>query len=337
MKLIPRTVWNLMFSVHESGITTEVVHLPDLTSDGSGLTEVEALDWACAVSAIRSSMLLAVSSVRDGLSDSYLDDVESPFRVAHCVDILSVRKVMAETPEEVRPIPGYPSYLISNTGVVFSCNGSTVCVHCGGPVGGKSYKKYCSTKCNQNSAFHRKMGRGPRFESTPAPMKSDVDEDGYHRVPLYLNGKSRRMQVHRLVLAAFDRPPKPGEQACHRDDDPGNNHIANLRWGSAIDNDSDRTRHGRRNSAKKLNQYQVKEIRALVASGVRPSAVAKKFGVTHTQVNHIRNDDQWATKPPIHWPVANCVIGVPVEVVNMVGRDVLQQSVADFCRSRRLI
>jgi hypothetical protein len=33
----------------------------------------------------------------------------------------------------------------------------------------------------------------------------------------------------------------------------------------------------------------------------------------------------------------NTMPGVPVEVVNMVGRDVLQQSVADFCRSRGLI
>lgn len=33
----------------------------------------------------------------------------------------------------------------------------------------------------------------------------------------------------------------------------------------------------------------------------------------------------------------NVCPGVPVEVVNMVGRDVLQQSVAEFCRSRGLI
>jgi hypothetical protein len=33
----------------------------------------------------------------------------------------------------------------------------------------------------------------------------------------------------------------------------------------------------------------------------------------------------------------NVCPGVPLEVVNMVGRDVLQQSVADFCRERGLI
>ena len=65
------------------------------------------------------------------------------------------------------------------------------------------------------------------------------------------------------------------------------------------------------------------------------------------------NDERWVSRQIIPHPMfsidytvsgddsvyfdLNVCPGVPVEVVNLVGRDVLQRSVADFCRSRRLI
>lgn len=52
------------------------------------------------------------------------------------------------------------------------------------------------------------------------------------------NGKSelRRYFVHRLVLAAFVGPAPEGMVCCHKDDDPSNNHLDNLRWGTQSEN-----------------------------------------------------------------------------------------------------
>jgi hypothetical protein len=151
-------------------------------------------------------------------------------------------------------------------------------------------------------------------------MKTSVDDEGYHYVPLYRDGKSQNIRVHRIVLTAFDRPPNRGEQGCHRDDDKGNNHIANLRWGSASDNWNDRIRHGRARSYNKLNQQQVDQIREMAVAGHRPSHIARKFGISHPQVNNITRGAQWSTKPPFSWPLTNFLVGAA--------------SVSDFYRDR---
>ena len=57
-------------------------------------------------------------------------------------------------------------------------------------------------------------------------------------------GRSKRECVHRLVLAAFRGPCPIGQEACHWDDDPSNNHLDNLRWASRSSNGRDRVRNG---------------------------------------------------------------------------------------------
>jgi hypothetical protein len=69
----------------------------------------------------------------------------------------------------------------------------------------------------------------------------DVDKDGYEVVSL----ANHVQKLHRLMLTVFDRPPTYGEQCRHLDGDPSNNHLNNLRWGSAKENWADRKLHGR--------------------------------------------------------------------------------------------
>ena len=49
----------------------------------------------------------------------------------------------------------------------------------------------------------------------------------------------------RLVLEAFVGPCPNGMECCHYDDNPFNNHITNLRWGTDKDNALDKVRNGR--------------------------------------------------------------------------------------------
>ena len=67
---------------------------------------------------------------------------------------------------------------------------------------------------------------------------------GYLRVILCRDGQRANRTVHSLVLEAFDRPRPDGLWGLHRDDNPANNHINNLYWGTPPQNAQDRVRNG---------------------------------------------------------------------------------------------
>jgi len=62
-------------------------------------------------------------------------------------------------------------------------------------------------------------------------------------VSLGWNSRTRCVGVHRLVLEAFHRPPRPGEVGRHLDGDPANNDADNLAWGTPKQNAEDRALH----------------------------------------------------------------------------------------------
>ncbi|NIH98089.1 hypothetical protein FHU31_005095 [Mycolicibacterium fluoranthenivorans] len=62
----------------------------------------------------------------------------------------------------------------------------------------------------------------------------------YLRVTLKSGERQRRIKVHHLVLLAFVGPRPPGLHALHCDDDPLNNHLSNLRYGTPSENQHDR-------------------------------------------------------------------------------------------------
>lgn len=80
---------------------------------------------------------------------------------------------------------------------------------------------------------------------------TSLDENGRPRAVLRRDGKAVVRRVHRLVLEAFVGLPAPGEQACHWDDNPANNRLDNLRWGTRSDNALDSVRNGTHNMARK--------------------------------------------------------------------------------------
>ena len=69
------------------------------------------------------------------------------------------------------------------------------------------------------------------------------------RVNLKLPGhrKFRTARLHRVVLAAFHLRPEPeGRLGLHRDGNPTNNRLSNLRYGTAAENLTDAYTHGSR-------------------------------------------------------------------------------------------
>lgn len=61
-------------------------------------------------------------------------------------------------------------------------------------------------------------------------LKPDIDKQGYEKVCLYKNGKSKNIFVHRLVAIAFVKNPNKHPIINHIDEVPLNNHVSNLEW-----------------------------------------------------------------------------------------------------------
>ncbi|KPC89919.1 hypothetical protein ADL27_38560 [Streptomyces sp. NRRL F-6602] len=153
--------------------------------------------------------------------------------------------------EEWREIPGWPRYFVSDQGRVLGRRG----------------------KILRPSSNYR---------------------NGYQYVGLARadgTGGTKSFNVHRLVLEAFDRPSRVGEQCRHLNGDPSDNRLLNLRWGSPGENAADRIRHGtvshHHGGQAKLTSRQVAEIRAADMSARGTQArLARVFGVTPTTIRN---------------------------------------------------
>lgn len=94
----------------------------------------------------------------------------------------------------------------------------------------------------------RKDGAKLKGKTLRARRKST----GHLTVCLYdERGVQTQLHIHRLVLLAFTPGPPQGKPlVLHRDDNPANNSLANLRWGDKRDNARDAVANGRHRSAR---------------------------------------------------------------------------------------
>lgn len=131
---------------------------------------------------------------------------------------------MQNTSERWLPVPGYEGlYSVSDLGRVRS-----------------------EARTITASNGHRR--RWP--ETILKPYKNEL---GYLRVDLWKNNKREKLRVHRLVLEAFVGEAPPGTEACHWNDNPEDNRLENLRWGSSAENELDKVRNGSHNHARKTH------------------------------------------------------------------------------------
>lgn len=80
-------------------------------------------------------------------------------------------------------------------------------------------------------------GRSNTVVSVSSKIKDTYfDEDGYERVCLYFENKSKLLGVHRLVAEAFIPNPNNLPQVNHKDGDKANNTVDNLEWVTNTEN-----------------------------------------------------------------------------------------------------
>ena len=134
------------------------------------------------------------------------------------------------------------------------------------------------------------------------PMKQ---KDGYLYVYLYDGyGNQKKMYVHRLVLMSWVGMPKDGQECRHLNDDPSDNRIENLLWGTRIENVADKRRNhglqiGERSSSHKLTEGQVMEIRQRYSDGKSARELSAEYGVSHNAILKIARGSSWKHLPII--------------------------------------
>ena len=112
--------------------------------------------------------------------------------------------------------------------------------------------------------------------------------------------RGKRVGVHRVAWILAHGDIAPGVNVLHRCDVPNCINVDHLFLGSIGDNNTDRDRKGRHrplpgstNGVAKLSEYQVIEIRDLLAFGQSQRAVAQQYGVSQYAIWRIAAGQGW--------------------------------------------
>lgn len=124
---------------------------------------------------------------------------------------------------------------------------------------------------------------------------------GYHAIVLKMkNNKNTTKYIHKLVAEHFIVKDNPLQKyVIHIDFNKDNNHVSNLRWVTkqtmfAHQKINPNYKRGQIYNAKLTVDDVIKIKKILMKENIKPSSVAKEFGITHTQLNRIRRGENWA-------------------------------------------
>lgn len=144
---------------------------------------------------------------------------------------------------------------------------------------------------------------GLKRHCAPGKMLKPCGEAGrpYLIVALSLPGESQRSHnVHRLVSDAFLGPKHPDHETNHKDTNKWNNRLSNLEYLSKSDHTKHQVEHGQRSRgehhyAAKLTEIDVRRIRRLWASGMKPTAISAQYKgrITPDNVSRLVRRESW--------------------------------------------
>lgn len=123
---------------------------------------------------------------------------------------------------------------------------------------------------------------------------------GYKIVTLQIGrGKAYSVSVAPLVCEAFHGPkPRPEMQCAHLNGNSQDNRAENLAWVTPQENEEHKRAHGtkllgERHHMAVLTEDDVRYIREARARGVKGTVLAKRFGVSTTQICDIHLRKSW--------------------------------------------
>lgn len=124
-------------------------------------------------------------------------------------------------------------------------------------------------------------------------LKPYKTNKGYLTVGFWLNGKKKKLSIHRLVAKAFLSNPQNLAEVNHIDGCKTNNNVSNLEWATGSNNVS----HAYRTSLRKtkLSEIQVAEIKNLIKQGLTQREIASKYNVSHSTIGEISRCKIWTS------------------------------------------
>lgn len=135
-------------------------------------------------------------------------------------------------------------------------------------------------------------------------LAQHLTHDGYPRLTLYKDGKSKMFTVHVLVAAAFLGPRPDGMGTNHKDDNPRNNRYTNLKYGTPKQNSEQMVQHNRQARGERAGNSKLtwKKIRLMRKLHKTYSAyrLAKMFGVTHSCAWNVVTNRTWKGEVDVH-------------------------------------
>jgi hypothetical protein len=124
-------------------------------------------------------------------------------------------------------------------------------------------------------------------------LKPYPNEAGYQYVGIWIDRKRYRTAVHHLVLEAFVGQRPVGLFGLHKDNNPGNNVVDNLYWGTQIENMKQASSEGRLKRKDhvltNLSPVLVWVIEVLFKDGWSGPEIAKHVGVGRNLVYKVIN------------------------------------------------
>ena len=127
--------------------------------------------------------------------------------------------------------------------------------------------------------------------------RTDVKGAGYRYINLSKNGKSKKINVHVLVLEAFVcLRPSPEMHARHLDGKRNNPVLSNLAWGTQSENAKDKIQHGTHSRGEKskkavLTQEVVEWIKESKQSSICLSSILE---VASSTIRAVRIGQNWS-------------------------------------------
>lgn len=152
------------------------------------------------------------------------------------------------------PIPGYPGYLASSKGFIYSLKEPGT-----GKIGAKKR-------------------RLPGYDNA----------QGRLRVALYKEGIKCQEQISRLIALTFIPNPQNYPQVLHNDNDYLNNNYRNLRWGTQSGNIKQAYKDGRLRPPLKLPEVIRVEIAERLRAGESGRKLSKEYCIGRVTVNRIK-------------------------------------------------
>jgi hypothetical protein len=139
-------------------------------------------------------------------------------------------------------------------------------------------------------------GRGTTRVERARLMALYRRRDGRVQCNLQRNGKVWSPFVHALVAAAWIGPRPAGMEVCHRDGDASNNQATNLYYGTKLQNEADKARHGtvplgERNGRRRLT---LESARQIANDSRSQRSIAEAFGVSQSAVSDIKRGRRWS-------------------------------------------